>query len=184
MQKAESTIILGLGNILCADDGFGCHVAQMLQENFAWPENCAVVDGGSQGQILYGIVSSAEKLLLLDATDFGQRPGTVYLRRDAEIPAWLGSCKLSAHQGSFAEVIALASLRSELPGKMTLIGLQPELIEFGQPMSPTAQDSISAAVDLALEELQLWDIRPTAASGKPDAINAELRGVFCPRIRA
>lgn len=169
--------ILGMGNILCGDDGFGCHVAASLQEKYSWPENVAVIDGGTQGQLLPSILHSSDKLLLIDAADFGNPPGHIFECANDEIPKWLGVCKLSAHQGSLAECLALAQLKSWLPQELHLIGLQPCQTEFGSPLSSAAIEALPKAEELVLRKLALWGIIPQKAANSTHIL-PELRQAF------
>lgn len=174
----ETIIVLGLGNILCGDDGFGVHAVQNLQENYNFPGFCRVIDGGTQGQLLYGLVEEADRLLILDAIDFGLAPGSLVSKNNSEIPAWLGVGKLSAHQGSFAEVLALANIKNIVPSEIRLIGLQPSHIEFGKPMSSEGKAALPKAIELALNCLHEWSVYPTPAENRLDSIAREMRSVF------
>lgn len=149
----QKIILLGLGNLLCGDDGFGVKVVQDLQKKYSFPDNCEVIDGGTQGQILYGILEDADNLLIIDAVDFGLPPASLSLRDQNEIPVWLGSQKLSAHQSSFAEVLALGELKEILPEEICLLGFQTSDVEFGHPLSQEAIKKLPEAEHIALEWL-------------------------------
>ena len=99
----EQIIILGLGNILYGDEGFGVLLAQRLYAHWDFPENVEVVDGGTQGQTLLTFVERADRLLVLDAVDFGLQPGQLLLRDN--VPAYLTAQKIGPHQNSFSEVM-------------------------------------------------------------------------------
>lgn len=73
---AEVTI-LGLGNLLWADEGFGVRAAEKLFEQYADNEKVDVVDGGTQGLALLPWLQQTEKLLIMDAIDFGMAPGSL-----------------------------------------------------------------------------------------------------------
>ncbi|EBJ6640269.1 hydrogenase maturation protease [Salmonella enterica] len=102
---AEVTI-LGLGNLLWADEGFGVRAAEKLFEQYADNEKVDVVDGGTQGLALLPWLQQTEKLLIMDAIDFGMAPGSLAMFRDEQVPAYLTAKKLSLHQTSFSEVLA------------------------------------------------------------------------------
>lgn len=72
----ERIVVLGLGNILYGDEGFGVRVAERLYSRYAFPDNVEIVDAGTQGHPLLAFVERATRLLLLDAVDFGLQPGT------------------------------------------------------------------------------------------------------------
>lgn len=179
MSESEKVIVLGLGNALCGDDGFGIHTLARLADGHVFPGHCELIDGGSQGQILYGVVEDADRLLLIDACDYGKPSGTLAVYENDEIPVWLGKAKLSAHQGSFAEVLCLAQLRGVAPREIKLIGLQPERVEFGQPLSRAARNQIAPACQLALKCLAAWGIAPLAAQGAGSGTNRDLLAAFC-----
>lgn len=168
-KMPQNNIILGLGNLLLGDDGFGCHAAQLLAEGFSFPPSCEVVDGGTQGQLLYGIVTSATRLLIIDAVDFAMTPGTLTLCRGDAIPSWLGQNKLSAHQHSFAEVLALSRLRGSLTPQLMLIGFQPVCLDFGAPLSTQAVQKLPEALNMALACLAEWNIHPQTKTRNPDS---------------
>lgn len=65
---AEVTI-LGLGNLLWADEGFGVRAAEKLFEQYADNEKVDVVDGGTQGLALLPWLQQTEKLLIMDAIE-------------------------------------------------------------------------------------------------------------------
>lgn len=167
MQDAAATMVLGIGNVLWADDGFGVRAVEALHERFAVPDGVAVVDGGTQGLNLLDCVCDARRVVLFDAIDFGLPPGTLKVLRDAEIPAWVPA-KVSLHQASFQEVLALARLRDRTPEKMTLIGVQPTtLADFGGSLSPAVRDRIDQALDIAVAELAEWGSACTRRDAPP-----------------
>ncbi len=62
----ERIVVLGLGNILYGDEGFGVRVAERLYSRYAFPDNVEIVDAGTQGHPLLAFVERATRLLLLD----------------------------------------------------------------------------------------------------------------------
>ncbi len=72
-MNAQRVVVMGLGNLLWADEGFGIRVAERLYARYHWPEEVEIVDGGTQGLNLLGYVEQASHLLLLDAIDYGRR---------------------------------------------------------------------------------------------------------------
>ena len=103
----ERIIVLGLGNILYGDEGFGVRVAERLYSRYAFPDNVEIVDAGTQGHPLLAFVERATRLLLLDAVDFGLQPGTIVEKDSTGIPAYLSAHKMSLHQNSFSEAEGL-----------------------------------------------------------------------------
>ena len=113
-------------------------------------------DGGTLGLALYEAVSSARRVLVLDAIDFGLPAGTLRLLRGDEVPAW-GRTRLSPHQLGFNDVLALAQLNDCAPETIAAIGVQPvELSDFGGSLRDEVRARLPEAVALAVQELAAW----------------------------
>ncbi len=152
----RQALVLGIGNVLWADEGFGVRAVEALHATYAFPEGVDVLDGGTQGIYLFDAIASARYVVVLDAIDFGLAPGTLRVFRDAEVPAW-GALKMSPHQTGFSEVLALAQLRGEAPEHVTLVGVQPEnLDDLGGSLVEAVRARIPEAVDIAARELAAW----------------------------
>ena len=161
-------LILGIGNILWADEGFGVRVAQALLEAYQFPSCVSVLDGGTQGLALMPLVQEADVLIILDAVDFQLQPGTLVELHDAEVPAYLGAKKMSLHQVSFQEVLALCQLLGNCPERLLLVGVQPEVLEdYGGSLSVVVKRQIPVAKDCVLAYLAALGIAPTLKPAKP-----------------
>ena len=113
-------------------------------------------------------VCAADRVLVLDAIDYGLRPGSLRIFRDAAVPAW-SDTMMSLHQATFQELLTMARLRGRFPSRITLIGVQPErLDDLGGSLSPCVRARIDEAVELAAAELRSWDVRPELRDTPPD----------------
>ena len=74
-MSVKHILILGIGNTLFSDEGFGVHVVERLQERYDFADNVSVVDGGVLGLGLMGIISQADHLIVVDAVRNKGRPG-------------------------------------------------------------------------------------------------------------
>jgi hydrogenase maturation protease len=147
-------LILGIGNILWADEGFGVRLVQALQQRYAFPPEVTVMDGGTQGLALIPYVQEADVLVVVDAVDFHLPPGSLVELHDQEVPAYLGAKKMSLHQVSFQEVLALCQLLGCVPGRLCLIGAQPQILEdYGGSLSPVVRQQLDLAVEKVLDYL-------------------------------
>ena len=167
---AYQTLILGIGNILWADEGFGIRAVECLNRGFSLPDDVRVMDGGTQGIFLLPWVRSARQLLIFDAVDFGLQPATLRLVRGNEVPRFMGARKVSMHQAGFQEVLSSAELSGDLPQQLVLIGVQPALLnDYGGSLTPGVKAQVGTAVKMAIEVLGEWGIaaqtraRPLAA---------------------
>nr|BAA13225.1 hupD [Pseudomonas hydrogenovora] len=136
-EAAGPIIVLGIGNVLWADEGLGVRCVELLQQRYAFAPHVQLVDGGTQGLYLISYVQSAERLLILDAIDYGLAPGTLRIIEDEEVPKFLGAKKMSLHQTGFQEVLQLAELTGHYPQRVVLVGCQPEeLDDYGGSLRP------------------------------------------------
>jgi hydrogenase maturation protease len=159
-------LVLGIGNLLWADEGFGVRVVEALHRHYEMPGNVRVLDGGTQGVYLVQHVREADVLIVFDAIDYGLEPGTMKRVEGDEVPRFLGCRKVSLHQTGFQEVIAMADMMGDLPHTMVLIGVQPvELDDFGGSLRPEVRDQIEPAIQMGLAELDRLGV-----SVKPRAV--------------
>ena len=172
--RRNEALVLGIGNVLWADEGFGVRAVEALNAAYAFPPSVALLDGGTQGLYLYDAIASARRVVVFDAIDFGLAPGTLAVKRDAEVPA-LCRTKMSPHQMGLGDVLALAFLKSESPEAVTLIGVQPEQLEdLGGSLRSAVRARIGDAVELAVRELDGWGLRgvPRPAGSGVEPLNA------------
>jgi len=155
----DRILILGIGNVLWADEGFGVRCVEAMAERFALPENVRLLDGGTQGLYLLPDLEQADALIVFDAVDYGLAPGTLKVVRDDEVPAFMGAKKMSLHQTGFQDVIATARLMGYCPERLLLIGCQPEELEdFGGGLRAVTAAQIGPAIQVALDRLALWGV--------------------------
>ena len=112
-------------------------------------------------------VCSADRVIVLDAIDYQLPPGTLRVLRDAEVPVWADRA-MSLHQATFQELLSLAHLRGRFPQRITLIGVQPQVLDdLGGSLSPVVRARIDEAVDLAVAELVAWGCPPSPRREPP-----------------
>ncbi len=160
MQIAmHDVLVLGIGNLLWADEGFGVRCVESLAAQYEMPESVLWLDGGTQGLYLLPYLQQVRRLIVFDAIDYGLRPGTMRLVENGEVPRFMGAKKMSLHQTGFQEVIAAAELTGRCPAEMLLIGIQPEVLDdYGGSLRPRIAARIPVAVYLAARRLRRWGI--------------------------
>ena len=87
-------LILGIGNVLWADEGFGVRCVERLSERYRFGEEVLVLDGGTQGLYLLPFLQEAEILLVFDAIDYGLAPGTLKVIEGQDVPSFMGAKKM------------------------------------------------------------------------------------------
>ncbi len=157
MADAERRIVLGLGNLLNRDEGVGVHAVRALEVALGDQARAEFLDGGTLGLDLLPLVEECSHLLLLDAVNAGQPPASLIEIPGQDIPLYAG-VKLSQHQVTFQEVLALASLRGKLPPHLHLLGVQPVDLGVGLDLSPQVQTLLPLLVQRAATILRAWDL--------------------------
>ena len=166
-----SIVVLGIGNVLWADEGFGVRCVEALQQRWDFApegEPVTLVDGGTQGLYLIQHVQAASRLLIFDAIDYGLAPGTLKLIEDDAVPRFMGAKKMSLHQTGFQEVLMLAQLTERYPQSVLLVGCQPQEIEdFGGSLRPVVRTALEDALALGVDRLRAWGAKPLPRLAPP-----------------
>jgi len=178
MTQELRVLVLGIGNVLWADEGFGVRAAEALAERYDFPENVTVMDGGTQGLYLLPYLEQNDALIVFDAVDYGLAPGTMKIVCDGDVPAFMGAKKMSLHQTGFQDVISTATLMGYCPEHLLLIGVQPvELEDFGGGLRDAVAACIDPAIEIALEELRdKFGIEPVLRESDNTRINVDAIG--------
>lgn len=153
MNEAKA-LILGIGNLLWADEGFGVRAVEEMHTQYETPENVVLMDGGTQGIYLVHHVRDADILIVFDAVDYNLPVGTIKRVEGDQVPKFMGCKKISLHQTGFQEVLAMAEMMDDAPEKLLLIGVQPvELDDFGGGLRDEVKAQINPAIKMAIDYL-------------------------------
>ena len=158
--------VIGLGNPIMADDGFGIAALGRLESEWEFDHRVSLVDGGTWGLDLLPTIESADHVLLLDAIRAWQLPGTVLTFEGEEVPRCF-STKLSPHQIDVREILALAELRGRLPGTLVAIGVEPEVVDLRDGLSPIVAEQLDEVVMLAVGVIRAWGASARSTSARP-----------------
>jgi hydrogenase maturation protease len=176
-ESSWDTLILGIGNVLYADEGFGVRCVEALHARFVFPDSVNVMDGGTQGIFLLPWVRSTTRLLIFDAIDFGLEPATLKLIVGDDVPRYMGAKKVSMHQAGFQEVLSSAALTGDFPVELALVGVQPELLnDYGGSLTDSVKAQIDPAIQLACNVLNDWGVeylKREQALGESDLIGPD-----------
>jgi hydrogenase maturation protease len=146
------TLILGVGNLLMSDDGVGVRVVQRLQAEHNLPENVQAEDGGTCGLDLLHFLEGVDHLIVVDAADFHQPPGTIQRLEGDKVPAFLAQ-KVSPHEINLPELLFSAKLTGIYPQKVVIFGIQPQTIELGLELSPAVEAQVDELIGLVMAEV-------------------------------
>ncbi|MBZ5623269.1 MAG: HyaD/HybD family hydrogenase maturation endopeptidase [Acidobacteriia bacterium] len=159
MTEENFLTILGLGNILLQDEGFGVHFVRWFEKKYQIPEGVKAVEGGTLGYGLLDTVCSCRKLIVIDALKANDEPGSVYRFTKEEIDAQMLQ-PTSAHEVSFQDVLCKAELIEELPDVIFLCIVPYEYKDMGLEMTPHIRKKFPEVEKLLLKELCSHGINP------------------------
>lgn len=145
--------VLGIGNILLTDEGFGVRVVEKLYDGYEFPDNVSLIDGGVLGINLLGVIAEAKHLIVVDAVKNKQPPGTLYRLEKDELPERI-LLKNSLHQTDFLETLTLCQAIDKVPETTVVLGVEPEdILTHSVDMTPTVAARVDEMMDLVLREL-------------------------------
>lgn len=150
-------MVLGIGNILLQDEGAGIHAMRQLRKEFSGCSDIEFVDGGTLSFSLAGPIGGAECLIVMDAAELGDPPGTVRVFCDAEMDRFLGTNrKRSVHEVGLLDLLAVTHLTDSLPPQRALVGIQPEALGWGEFPSAAVMAALPTACAQARELIRRW----------------------------
>jgi hydrogenase maturation protease len=151
-QASPRILVLGVGNVLLRDEGFGIRVIEKLQKWYDFPGPVTVVDGGVLGVHLMGVIAGADHLIVVDIVRNQGRPGQLHRLAGAEIPGRIRA-KNSLHQIDFLEALTLCQALDKVP-ETVIVGAEPEDMEtMTIGLSPTLEASVDPVIEMVLAEL-------------------------------
>ncbi|MEM9168475.1 MAG: HyaD/HybD family hydrogenase maturation endopeptidase [Pseudomonadota bacterium] len=170
-RAGPAAFVVGVGNILWADEGFGVRCAEAFAEKYDAGLDVDIVDGGTQGLALVNELADARRVLIFDAVDFDADPGSLIVATGEDVPRFVAGKKVSLHQTSMMEVLALAEvLAGGPPEEIALVGCQPaELEDYGGGLTPQAAAQVAPAIGAAAAQLAAWGlpVSPRRDAGAP-----------------
>ena len=149
--------ILGIGNTILTDEGFGVRVVEFLQQNYKFPENVNLIDGGTLGVELQHFIIGTQKLLIIDSIDGGVESGTTFHLRDGEILKHFTQ-KISAHEIGIQDILTMLEITGKKIPCVELLGAQPYSLDAGINLTPQMQKLLPTFADKALKILKSWQV--------------------------
>jgi hydrogenase maturation protease len=146
------TVVLGLGNILHGDDGAGARVISRLRADSRLPADVSLVEGGTLGLELLPYVWDCSRLIVLDAVDVGEPPGTLVRLSGKELDSLPGNS--TVHQLGVPDLLVALRMLAERQPQIVLLGVQPESTDWSPDLSNRVAAAIDSLVEATIRELQ------------------------------
>ncbi|MDQ2807237.1 MAG: hydrogenase maturation protease [Chloroflexota bacterium] len=180
-MPAPRVLVAGIGNIFLGDDAFGVEVAQRLLQQ-PWPAAVRVVDFGIRGfDLAYAILDGPELSILVDATQRGESPGTLYvIEPDLDGADVVGSSAMNAHGMDPVTVLRLVQTLGGRPKRLLVVGCEPATFgpedEGMMGLSPV----VTAAVEPAMRLVESLVAEALGSQAEPvyaDTVPADTMGI-------
>lgn len=152
--KSIGVLVLGLGNVLLGDDGLGAAAVARIERDYRLPSGVQLEDGGTLGLSLLGLISDADRLILVDAVRASMSPGTLVRLDGADVTDAVRN-RLSPHQIGVADLLDAARLIGRYPSAVTLLGLVPDSIELAVARSDAVNSGLQQLVGAIVHEVQI-----------------------------
>ncbi len=153
----DKNVILGIGNILMQDEGFGVRVVEELTRRYVFPDNVEVLDGGTLGMELMRFIKGAVRLIIIDAVNGGGAPGDFYHFTKEEVQAYFKH-KVSMHELGIQDVLAAMEVLEQPVPHIVVLGVQPAVIDVGLELSEIVAPRVDYVVNETLAVLRTWGI--------------------------
>ncbi len=154
-MKKPGIMVLGIGNLLCRDDGIGVRIAGEMQGRDGYSD-VRIVDGGTDPDLLSLLDDDIDKLIIVDALRGGGRPGHIYRLELREENLADGTAS-SLHGMGVLDSLRLMRQLRQRPPQVTLIGVEPVDVSHGLQLSPAMLKMIPAIIEAVESELRRPD---------------------------
>jgi hydrogenase maturation protease len=145
--------VLGLGNVLMGDDGFGPYVIEALQAAYEFAANVSVIDVGTPGLDLAPFVLGADAVIVIDTVRSDGRPGSLRLYGRDALLQHAPQPRLGPHDPGFKQTLLTLEFAGSGPGAVLLVGVIPETTAPCARLSPAVRAAVDPAVCAVLAEL-------------------------------
>ena len=147
----QRILILGVGNLLLGDDGFGVHLINSLMDT-KFPPNVQILEAGTVSHQLIPLLREIDRLIVIDVVDAGDTPGSIF-RFSPDDMKFTSEQISSLHQISLIDVLRMAEMTGGKPDTI-IIGVQPKDVNsWSMELSAELIAVIPRVKELIFEEL-------------------------------
>jgi hydrogenase maturation protease len=149
-----SLAVIGLGNVLLGDDGFGPFVVELLRTRYAFPPEVELLDLGTPGLGLISYLHGHDAVVIVDAVAGAGLPGDVRVYEEVELERLPVVPRVSPHDPAVAEALSVARLAGNGPQDVCLVGAVPGALELGAGLSPHVRAAADAAAEIVRQRIE------------------------------
>ena len=149
-----SLAVIGLGNVLLGDDGFGPFVVELLRTRYVFPSEVELLDLGTPGLGLISYLHGHDAVVIVDAVAGAGTPGDVRVYEEVELERMPTAARVSPHDPAVAEALSITRLSGDGPHDVCLIGAVPGSLELGEGLSPQVRAAADAAAEIVRQRIE------------------------------
>ncbi len=154
-ERTTRIAIIGIGNLLMADEGFGVHVIRHLEDNYVFPKEVRLIDCGTAGIYMAPVFEQAKETVIIDAASIkGYPPGTLLKMNHTEMTGRQIQSSMSPHQLGVLEVLEICRLREKLPSSIEFLLVIPEKVEPGTKLSKTVEPKVTEVARIIVKRIE------------------------------
>ncbi len=154
-MERVSISIIGVGNLLMADEGFGCHFVRYLEERFVFSKEVRLVDAGTAGIYMAPVLESCDHAIFVDVMFLDNRsPGDIIFCSLDELTSKNLQLSMSPHQIGVLEVIEICRLRGMLPKTIEFFAVVPSRVEPGVGLSSELKAAITKVAERVVSRVR------------------------------
>jgi hydrogenase maturation protease len=158
MTQRNLVTVLGIGNILMGDEGFGVHFVRGFAQRYRETNEVRIIDGGTLGYALLDIICSCDHLIVIDVLKVQDTPGSIYRFNKEEMELHMPP-PTTAHEVTFPDVLFKSELLGESPDTIFLCIVPQDYKDLRMEMSPFLYDKFADMEKLLLAELAKFNIK-------------------------
>jgi len=149
----KSTVVLGLGNPLMADEGIGVYLIERLAESGEELEDVDFIDAGTGGLSVLHSMAGRRKAIFVDCAYMGDQAGAIRRFTPEDVKSVKVLAHQSLHEADLLRIIAMARQIGQAPEQIVIFGVQPERVEPGLGLSPALLARIDEYLAILRREL-------------------------------
>lgn len=149
--------IIGIGNLILKDEGFGIHFINRLRKSYLFEGDIRLIDGSTFGYGLLNDMMDLDRIIVVDALKADEKPGSIFRFANGDIPVNL--MKKTAHDVEFVDVVTMCALQGHNPD-IVIFAVSPEdCTGVGMQMSPPLEKALESMESLVLKEIEPLGIK-------------------------
>ncbi|MEJ2134216.1 MAG: HyaD/HybD family hydrogenase maturation endopeptidase [Desulfofustis sp.] len=162
MKNNKKIGILGIGNLIVGDEGFGVHTVRYLEEHYEFPEEVLLRDGGTAGIYMSPFLEECDPVLVIDVVDIDAEPGSMHYYSSEDVKAGKISTRMSPHQLGLLEILEICKLRDAAPETLEFYCVVPKKLETSTELSDVVAPRVKEISDIVLKRLAELGVEVTA----------------------